>query len=119
MVEDSRAFWTRDPIVKSIGGVSEQETQSPEERALVAWIVHVFQVNRNLLHTRDPDLDIAGIELVIIASADPNAAARRSSGQRAVIVSLGLLRTLWRFLTAAVHHPDVLSRAYPLAVLAR
>lgn len=114
MEKVSGAFWKRDTIVKSMGGYPDAETLSPVEETLIRWIEHVFEVNISLLDARDPDLDIGRIELVVSAGAIPNAAARLSGGRRAVIVSLGLLRTLWQFLTAAAHHPDVLSRAHPL-----
>lgn len=114
MEEASGAFWKKDPIVRSMGGFPDPQTLSPFEETLIRWSKHVFEVNTDLLDARDPDLDIGSIELVVSAGAKPNAAARLSGGRRAVIVSLGLLRTLWQFLTAAAHHPDVLSRAHPL-----
>ena len=114
MEEVSRAFWKVDPIVRTMGGYLDVKGLTPVETTLVHWTIHVFEINIGLLDARDPDLDIKGIDLVISASDAPNAAARQSGDRRAVIISLGLLRILWRFLTAAAHHPDVLSRAHPL-----
>ena len=97
-----------------MGGYLDVIGLTPVETTLVHWTEHVFDINIGLLDARDPDLNIKGIDLVISAGDAPNAAARQSGDRRAVIISLGLLRKLWRFLTAAAHHPDVLSRAHPL-----
>ena len=105
--------WRSDPIIRRLGGLIEAELLNSMDRWLVEQLHHVYESNVNWLDSIIGGIEIAQIDLIITQGSMVNALAYRKEKQRAILIPMGLLRSLWKPIVEAAHSQSVLSEAFP------